>query len=254
MLLVPLSDSGSSRVCAVDSTSLATDTCRCAAVMFGERRAQIRARSACRQRVEMQRHADQHALAEIADRGHEDRRAGQPGIFLDLRHMLMLEREAVKLERRRAARLVGLDHRFAAAGIAADRADRDGKSFGSRPASVSGRSSAIAPVAWQPGLVTFLAAAMSFACSFESSGKPKTQSCATRCALEASITRGGDGRKVLAARDELMEDVVVGGMPNKRVNGNGFSQRGKIAHESILPGRRNSRRARPHISIVPSHP
>jgi hypothetical protein len=42
--------------------------------------------------------------------------------------------------------------------------------------------------------------------------------------------RGGDGRQILAALDELVKDVVVGGMADQRVNGNGFSQRGKIAH------------------------
>ncbi|MFM8990388.1 MAG: hypothetical protein ACKOUS_12285, partial [Alphaproteobacteria bacterium] len=39
---------------------------------------------------------------------------------------LVLEAEAVELEGRRLAGLVGLDHRLAAAGIAADRVDRDG--------------------------------------------------------------------------------------------------------------------------------
>ena len=46
---------------------------------------------------------------------------------------------------------------------------------------------------------------------------------------------GGDGRQIFAALDELVKDVVVGGMADERVNGNGFSQRGKIAHGSILP-------------------
>ena len=34
----------------------------------------------------------------------------------------------------------------------------------------------------------------------------------------------------------LMKDMVVGGMANQRVNGNGFSQRGKIAHVHLLLG------------------
>jgi hypothetical protein len=33
------------------------------------------------------------------------------------------------------------------------------------------------------------------------------------------------GRKIFAALDELVEDVVVGGMADQWVNGNGFSQR-----------------------------
>ncbi len=45
---------------------------------------------------------------------------------------------------------------------------------------------------------------------------------------------GGDGREIFATLDELLKDVVVGGMADKRIDSNGFSQRGKVAHESIL--------------------
>ena len=38
--------------------------------------------------------------------------------------------------------------------------------------------------------------------------------------------RGGDGGQVLAALDELVKDVVVSGMADKRINGNSFSQGG----------------------------
>ena len=46
--------------------------------------------------------------------------------------------------------------------------------------------------------------------------------------------------RLLQRCNELVKDVIVRGMADKRVNGNGFSQRGKIAHGSILlPGRRS---------------
>ncbi len=48
---------------------------------------------------------------------------------------------------------------------------------------------------------------------------------------------GGDGGEGFAALDELMEDVVVGGMSDERVNGNGFGQSGEIAHGKSPPGR-----------------
>ena len=78
-----------------------------------------------RQRVEMQRHRDQHALPEIADGRHEDRPPLQPRIDLQLRQVLVLEAEPVKLEGRRGAGLIGLDHALAAAGIARDGVDGD---------------------------------------------------------------------------------------------------------------------------------
>ena len=43
--------------------------------------------------------------------------------------------------------------------------------------------------------------------------------------------------QMLAALDELVKDVIVGGMPDKWINGNGFSQGGKIAHELNLLSR-----------------
>ena len=46
--------------------------------------------------------------------------------------------------------------------------------------------------------------------------------------------RRGDGRKLFAALDEFVENVVVGGMAHQWVNGNGFSQRCKIAHVDVL--------------------
>src|SRR3984885_779211 len=75
------------------------------------------------QRVEMQGHADQHSLAEVADRGREDRPRRQDGIELDFGHVLVLELKSVELKGLRLARLIVLDHRLAAARIAADRAD-----------------------------------------------------------------------------------------------------------------------------------
>ena len=39
---------------------------------------------------------------------------------------------------------------------------------------------------------------------------------------------------MLAACKKLVKNVVIGGMANQRVNGNGFSQPCKIAHKHIL--------------------
>ena len=50
--------------------------------------------------------------------------------------------------------------------------------------------------------------------------------------------RGGDGGQGLAALKELVKDVIVGGMADQRVDGNGFGKGGKIAHVFILHGRR----------------
>ena len=101
-----------------------------APVVLFEDSAEVGGFRLARQSVEMQRHADQHPLAEVADRGLEDRPRGQAGIELDFGHVLVLELKPVELERRRLARLIGLDHRLAAARIAADRADRDGLVLG----------------------------------------------------------------------------------------------------------------------------
>ncbi len=50
------------------------------------------------QGVEVQRHTDQHALREIADRGDEDRPPAEPGVRHDLRQVLVLEVQAVEEE------------------------------------------------------------------------------------------------------------------------------------------------------------
>ena len=47
-------------------------------VVLGQRRLQVARGRLAGQRVEMQRHAHQHALAEIADRRHEDRPPREP--------------------------------------------------------------------------------------------------------------------------------------------------------------------------------
>ena len=96
-----------------------------ALVEGGERVVEIGAARLPRQRVEMQRHRYQHALAEMPDRRHEDRTARQPGVKLGLRHVLVLEPEAVELEGRAAVPVMRLDQPPAASGIAADRVDRD---------------------------------------------------------------------------------------------------------------------------------
>ena len=62
--------------------------------------------------------------------------------------------------------------------------------------------------------------------------------------------RRGDGRQSLAALDEFVKDVVVGGMADQRVNGNGFSQGGKIAHAVYVSRPAREWAARPYASIV----
>src|SRR5437016_2971078 len=61
----------------------------------------------------------------MPDRGHEDRPPFKASEELDLRHMLVLETECIELEGRPAGAIMRLDHRSAAAGIAADRSYRD---------------------------------------------------------------------------------------------------------------------------------
>src|SRR6202011_4137575 len=68
---------------------------------------------------------NEHTPAEMPDRGHKDRPPRKPRKTLDLRHVLVLETERVKLEGGAAVAIMRLDHRSAAAGIAADRAYRD---------------------------------------------------------------------------------------------------------------------------------
>ena len=61
----------------------------------------------------------------MPDRRHEDRPARQPAIKLRLRQVLVLELQRIEFEGRAAVVLVRLDHRPAAAGVAADRVDGD---------------------------------------------------------------------------------------------------------------------------------
>ena len=81
----------------------------------------------------MQRHRDQHALAEMADRGHEDRPAREAPVFLRLRHVLVFEAQRVKLEGRAVIVVMRRDHRLAAARIAAHRVDGDRVIGGDQP-------------------------------------------------------------------------------------------------------------------------
>ena len=67
-------------------------------IMCGEHVAQGRDGGLPGQIVEMQRHAHQHALMEVADGGHEDRPAGEAAVAHDLRQVLMLQREGVEFE------------------------------------------------------------------------------------------------------------------------------------------------------------
>src|SRR5262249_10421551 len=75
--------------------------------------------------VEGEWYGYQHALAEMPDRGQENRPPRQACEELYFRHVLVLETKPVKLECRPPGAVVRLDHRSAAAGIAADRAYRD---------------------------------------------------------------------------------------------------------------------------------
>jgi hypothetical protein len=61
----------------------------------------------------------------MPDRGHEDRPPRKARETLYLWHVLVFETESVKLEGRTAVAIMRLDHRSAAAGIAADCAYRD---------------------------------------------------------------------------------------------------------------------------------
>ena len=62
-------------------------------------------------------------------------------------------------------------------------------------------------------------------------GLDETLGCSFDRASERHVRHGpadcrGDGRKGLAALKELVKDVVVGGVANQRVNGNGFGEGG----------------------------
>ena len=71
-------------------------------------------------------------------------------------------------------------------------------------------------------------------------GSMRPAAAASTVPRSATSVSGHTTAVVMAGRflqrvDELVKDVIVGRMADKRVNGNGFSQRGKIAHGSILP-------------------
>ena len=77
--------------------------------MLSQRRAKVGAAGPSRQRIERERNADQHALAEIADGRDEQRTRRQPGIGDDFGDVLVLEGERIELEFRRRAALISLD-------------------------------------------------------------------------------------------------------------------------------------------------
>src|SRR6266568_2200461 len=69
-------------------------------------------------------------------------------------------------------------------------------------------------------------------------GSMRPATAASTVPLSATSDYGGsDRRQVFAAFQELMEDVVIGGMSNQGIDGYGFGERGKIAHEVCSPGR-----------------
>ena len=70
------------------------------------------------QQVEVQRQLDQHTLLEMTHPRHEDRPAGETGVAHDFWQMFVLQAQAIELERRRFALLIGLDHGAPAAGVA----------------------------------------------------------------------------------------------------------------------------------------
>ncbi len=98
-----------------------------ARVVVGDGGVQLGPGRDLRERSELQRHGGDHALAEIADRRREERRARQFGIGLQFGQVLVLEGEGVELELVGlvALGLVILDHGAAAARIAGDAVDGD---------------------------------------------------------------------------------------------------------------------------------
>ncbi len=71
-----------------------------AGVVRGERGLQVARLGLARQRVEMQRHAHQHALPEVADRGHEDRPPPTSlAYFCSSGHVLVLQVRARRARR-----------------------------------------------------------------------------------------------------------------------------------------------------------
>ncbi len=86
----------------------------------------------------------------------------------------------------------------------------------------------------------------------DESGLDETGGSGFHCALQRHLAQRphhgrGDGGQRFAALDEFMKDVIIRGMPNKWVDGNGFSQRGKIAHEFHSPPRQSGVR---RVSVI----
>ncbi len=86
---------------------------------------QVAAARTAGQRVEVQRHRYEHPLAEMPDRGHEDRAPGQAAIKLRLGDMLVFEAEPVQLESRPPSWSCASIIDLPPPEIAADRIDRD---------------------------------------------------------------------------------------------------------------------------------
>ncbi len=114
---------------------------------------------------QLQRHGDDHALAEIADRGREQRPLAQLRIGLQLGHVLVASAS------NHTADTSWPVSPFASHPILDHRCGRrwssrkmpctvTAKSAGISPASTSGRSVAMAPCGQQPGLATRLAVAI----------------------------------------------------------------------------------------------
>ena len=99
-----------------------------AVIAGGERGMDVGERRSAGQRVERERHLDDHALVVAADGGREDRAHGQSAMLHDLRHMLVQKRERIDARVvvavvRRVLVLEFGDQRLAAAGIAGDAED-----------------------------------------------------------------------------------------------------------------------------------
>jgi len=91
---------------------------------MGAQRSFGRGRAAGRQ---LQGHRHRHALRIVSDGGHEQRLTRQPRMGGDFRQVFLVLRGAVEEGPVDRARLEFLDHRLAAAGIARDPGQRDGR-------------------------------------------------------------------------------------------------------------------------------
>ncbi|MNT26802.1 hypothetical protein D3C72_1623970 [compost metagenome] len=89
--------------------------------MRGQRIVQVARLGGAGQGVQMQGQLHQHALLEVAHRGHKDGSAGDAGVVHDFRQVLVRQAQGVQLEQRGFALLVGLDHGAPATRVAADR-------------------------------------------------------------------------------------------------------------------------------------